>query len=69
VPGSPDTYIANEETWYVPPGSFAYFEFKLDVPGTYLLVDHALYRVSKGAAGVLVVSGPHNVDVYSPAPE
>jgi nitrite reductase (NO-forming) len=69
VPGSPDTYIANEETWYVPPGSFAYFEFKLDVPGTYLLVDHALYRVSKGAAGALVVSGPHDVDIYSPAPE
>ena len=69
VPGSPDTYIGNEETWYVPPGSFAYFEFKLDVPGTYLLVDHALYRVSKGAAGVLVATGPHDLDIYSPAPE
>ncbi len=69
VTGSPDTYIANEETWYVPPGSFAYFEFALDEPGTYLLVDHALYRVSKGAAGYLVVSGPHDDEVYSPAPE
>lgn len=68
VPGAPDTYIANEETWYVPPGSFAYFEFKPDVPGTYLLVDHALYRVSKGAAGALVVTGDHDDSIYSPAP-
>jgi nitrite reductase (NO-forming) len=68
VTGAPETYIANEETWYVPPGSFAYFEFKLDVPGNYLLVDHALFRVSKGAAGVLSASGPHDESIYSPQP-
>ena len=50
----------------MPPGSVAAFEFKLDVPGQYLLVDHALYRVSKGAAGVLLVSGEHDEDIYSP---
>jgi len=64
--GSPDTYVANEETWYVPPGSVSAFELKLEEPGTYLLVDHAIYRVSKGAAGALVVSGDWNLDVYSP---
>jgi nitrite reductase (NO-forming) len=64
--GSPDTFIANEETWYVPPGSVAIFEFSLDVPGNYLLVDHALYRVGKGAAGLLKVSGPHDDSIYSP---
>ena len=42
------------------------FEFKLNVPGEYLLVDHALYRVNKGAAGVLMVQGEHNPDVYDP---
>jgi nitrite reductase (NO-forming) len=67
--GSPDTFIANEETWYVPPGSVAIFEFGLDVPGNYLLVDHALYRVSKGAAGLLKVSGPHDESIYSPPPD
>ncbi len=67
--GSPDTFIANEETWYVPPGSVAITEFALNEPGSYLLVDHAIYRVSKGAAGVLQVSGPHDDTVYSPAPE
>jgi nitrite reductase (NO-forming) len=68
--GSPETFVANEEAWYVPPGSVAAFEFELDVPGNYLLVDHALYRVSKGAAGVLVATGADNPEIYSPpAPE
>lgn len=66
--GSPDTPILNEETWYTPPGSFAAFEFTLDEPGTYLLVDHALFRAGRGAAGALVVSGPHDEAIYSPQP-
>lgn len=66
--GSPDTVIENEETWYVPPGSVSVFEFLTDVPGTYLLVDHALYRVGKGAGGALVVTGAHDDEIYSPAP-
>ena len=66
--GLPETYILNEETWYVPPGSVSTFELSLEEPGTYLLVDHALYRVSKGAAGILQVSGEHNHEIYSPAP-
>jgi nitrite reductase (NO-forming) len=67
--GAPETYIANEETWYVPPGSFAAFEFTLNEPGTYLLVDHALFRVAHGAAGKLIVSGEHDESIYSPVPE
>ena len=55
--GDPSTFIANEESWYVPPGSMSAFEFKLDEPGQYLLVDHALYRVLKGAAGILMAEG------------
>jgi nitrite reductase (NO-forming) len=67
--GAPETYIANEETWYVPPGSFAAFEFTLNEPGTYLLVDHALFRVAHGAGGALIVSGEHDETIYSPVPE
>ncbi len=68
--GDPATYIGNEETWYVPPGSVSIFELGLDVPGRYLLVDHALYRVSKGAAGVLMANGDdYDTNVYSPLPE
>jgi nitrite reductase (NO-forming) len=64
--GSPETYVANEETWYVAPGSLATFELTLNEPGDYLLVDHALYRVSKGAAGILKVAGPYDPDIYAP---
>ena len=52
--GSPDTFIVNEETSYVPPGSVSTFELTLNEAGEYLLVDHALYRVTKGAAGILI---------------
>ncbi|MEK6256528.1 MAG: copper-containing nitrite reductase [Chloroflexota bacterium] len=69
VTGSVETPIFNEETWYVPPGSVAMFEFTVNEPGTYLLVDHALFRVGKGAAGYLVVTGPHNDELYFPEPE
>ena len=39
------------------------FEFKVDVPGTYALVDHSIYRVAKGAIGHLVVEGDSNPKV------
>ncbi len=67
--GLPETYIGNEETWYVPPGSVSVFELKLNVPGNYLLVDHALYRVSKGAAGILTATGNYDDSIYAPLPE
>jgi nitrite reductase (NO-forming) len=56
--GSPDTYVLNEETVYVPPGSMTILELTLNKPGDYLLVDHALVRTEKGAAGILHVSAP-----------
>ncbi|WP_428776559.1 hypothetical protein, partial [Vibrio sp.] len=58
-----------KETWYVPPGSVSVFELKLNVPGNYLLVDHALYRVSKGAAGILTATGNYDDSIYAPLPE
>lgn len=66
--GSPDTFTANEETWYTPPGSATVFELKLEVPGKYTLVDHALFRVAKGAAGALLVEGEHDESIFSPMP-
>ncbi len=62
--GSDETFTANEEAWYVPPGSVSTFEMFLDVPGSYTIVDHALYRVQKGAVGVLEVSGAPNPEVF-----
>lgn len=66
--GSPETHTANVETLYVPPGSAAICEFAAEVPGNYTLVDHALFRVMKGAAGALMVEGAHDDTIFSPAP-
>lgn len=64
--GAAANFTANEETWYTPSGSVSTFEFKVDEPGQYLLVDHALWRVAKGAAGVLTVEGAHDPAIYNP---
>lgn len=66
--GSPDTFVANEETVYVPPGSAAIFEFVTEVPGRYVLVDHALWRMMRGLAGYLEVEGPGRPDLFQGVP-
>ena len=54
------------QTTLVPAGGSAIVEFGLDVPGTFVLVDHALFRAfNKGALGMLKVDGPQNLLVYS----
>ncbi len=54
------------QTTIVPAGGSAIVDFKVDVPGTYILVDHSLFRAfNKGALGMLKVSGPENLLVYS----
>jgi nitrite reductase (NO-forming) len=40
-------------------------EFKVDVPGAYLLVDHSIFRVAKGAVGILSVSGEDNPSIFN----
>lgn len=55
----------NVQTTTVPPGGSAIVEFKVEVPGTYLLVDHAVFRFEKGAVGQLVVEGPKAPHIYS----
>lgn len=61
--------LANQrqvQTTLVPAGGSTIVEFKLDVPGTYILVDHSLFRAfNKGALGMLKAAGPENLIVYS----
>lgn len=52
------------QTTKVAPGGAAIVELKTDYPGSYLLVDHALSRVGKGAVGVLEVSGTADPSIY-----
>jgi nitrite reductase (NO-forming) len=54
------------QTTVVPPGGATIVEFQVQVPGTYVLVDHALSRsFNKGALGMLKVDGPENMLVYT----
>ena len=39
-------------------------DFKLGVPGKYILVDHALSRAERGLAGILEVEGSENPVVF-----
>lgn len=54
------------QTTLVPAGGAAMVEFEVEVPGTYMLVDHAIFRTGKGAAGHLVVTGADRPDLYDP---
>ncbi|KAH7254980.1 copper-containing nitrite reductase [Fusarium solani] len=57
------------QTVSVPSGGSTIVDLKMAVPGTYTLVDHAIFRLDKGAVGFLNVSGPPNPAVYqSPQP-
>ena len=56
----------NVQTTLVPSGGAVAVEFKVDVPGTFILVDHSLTRAfNKGALGMLKVTGPENRVIYS----
>ncbi|HSH88807.1 MAG TPA: nitrite reductase, copper-containing, partial [Ramlibacter sp.] len=59
-----NTVKQNVQTTLVAPGGATIVEFKVQVPGTYLMVDHALSRVGKGLVAALEVTGPHNPKVY-----
>lgn len=52
------------QTTLVPAGGAAVVDFTLDVPGTFTLVDHAIFRIEKGAVGFLEVQGQPNHGIY-----
>lgn len=56
--------IQNVQTTAVLPGGASIVEFTLDVPGNYVLVDHALARMNKGAWAILEVTGEENPDIF-----
>jgi nitrite reductase (NO-forming) len=52
------------QTVTVPAGGATIVEFKLDVPGNYILVDHALSRAERGLIGILQVEGQPNPEIF-----
>lgn len=56
----------NVQTTSIPSGGAAIVEFKVEVPGTFIIVDHAIFRAfNKGALGMLKVTGEENKQLYS----
>ncbi|MBX3690044.1 copper-containing nitrite reductase [Dokdonella sp.] len=56
----------NVQTTLIPAGGAATVEFHLEVPGSYVLVDHSIFRAfNKGALAILKVDGPENKAIYS----
>lgn len=56
--------LTNVQTVTVPSGGAAIVEFKCEVPGRYVLVDHALSRAERGLAGYLIVEGDEQPDIF-----
>jgi nitrite reductase (NO-forming) len=54
----------NVQTTLVPAGGATIVDFAVEYPGTYVLVDHSLGRMTKGAVGMLEVEGPANPEVF-----
>jgi nitrite reductase (NO-forming) len=56
----------NVQTTLIPAGGAAIMEFHLEVPGSYVLVDHSIFRAfNKGALAILKADGPENKAIYS----
>ncbi|MBL8022568.1 MAG: nitrite reductase, copper-containing [Leptospirales bacterium] len=56
----------NVQTTLVPAGGSAIVEFKADVPGTLILVDHSIFRTfNKGSLGMLKIEGSEEKGIYS----
>ncbi len=59
-------YQENVQTTLVPAGGAMIADFHLEVPGSYVLVDHSIFRAfNKGALGILKVEGAENPAIYS----
>lgn len=54
----------NVQTTLVPSAGAVIVELKIDVPGDYLLVDHSIFRVAKGAIGFLSATGKDHPEIF-----
>lgn len=61
--------LTNVQTVSVPPGGAVVVDFKVEVPGRYILVDHALSRTFQhGLMGFLIVEGKDAPDIFKVGP-
>ncbi len=56
----------NVQTTLIPAGGATVVELKMAEPGTFLLVDHSIFRAfNQGCLGMVKVTGPENKEIYS----
>jgi nitrite reductase (NO-forming) len=61
-----DAVNTNVQTTLVPAGGATMVDFKLEATGTFILVDHSIFRAfNKGALGMLKVDGAEAKNIYS----
>ena len=59
-------YQENVQTTLIPSGGAMMADFRVEVPGSYVLVDHSIFRAfNKGALAILKVEGEENKAIYS----
>jgi len=62
--GTLEDFVRHVQTTLVPAGSASTVEFQALVPGDYTILDHSIFRIQKGAMGILHVDGPERPDLY-----
>jgi len=56
----------NVQTTLIPAGGAAVVEYTTKVPGSFVMVDHSIFRAfNKGALAIIKVDGPENKAIYS----
>ena len=60
--------LTDVQTTLVPPGGAAVIELKLQGPGRYIFLDHAIARMQRGLMGYLVAEGPAAPDIFNGTP-
>jgi nitrite reductase (NO-forming) len=58
--------LTGVQTVTVPAGGAVITEFKLQVPGRYIVVDHSLARMERGLAGFITVEGKPAPEIFNP---
>ncbi len=64
--GSVTSIEKDVQTTLIPSGGASIVEFSADVPGSFTMVDHSIFRAfNQGALGIINVTGPENKSIYS----
>jgi nitrite reductase (NO-forming) len=63
-PEGSNEWLTDVQTTLVPPGGATMAEMKLSVPGHYMVEDHHITRLQKGAMADFQVDGEQNPDVF-----